>query len=214
MTYPTTYSPRELEQLREIVQRAWLRMQSRLQSLEYAQEEPPDADPVLDALCRSLQQSIHQRQIGNEPGEDPLIRLMVDEASAAAFFFLYRRIFEEPGGLPRFRYLYPNGLNMLLYDCGGGTTDIALVKAGFDAEAADLLRISVLARSGLRGFGGDDITRAVCRLLKSKIALKVAEARNRPIKLTWPATPPTTQLGEKMTRLVQQARQLEDVFAG
>src|SRR5256885_15772306 len=112
---------------------------------------------------------------------------MVDEASAAAFFFLFRRIFEEPGGLPRFRYLSPAGLNMLLYDCGGGTTDIALVKAGLDPEAADVLRITVLARSGLRGFGGDDITRAACRVLKAKIAQRVAEARNRLLKLSWPA---------------------------
>src|SRR5207244_1098653 len=162
----------------------------------------PDPDHELDCYSRSLQQLIHQRRAGTEPGEDPLIRLMVDEASAAGFFFLYRRIFEEPGGLPRFHYLYPGGLNMLLYDCGGGTTDIALVRAGFDPDDPDVLRITVLARSGLRGFGGDDITRAVCRLLKSKLALKVAELKGRPVKLTWPAAP-AAQSGERMPRHAQ-----------
>ena len=44
ITYPTTYDPRELEQLREVVQRAWLRMQSRLQAP--GQEEPADPDPT------------------------------------------------------------------------------------------------------------------------------------------------------------------------
>jgi molecular chaperone DnaK (HSP70) len=158
-----------------------------------------------------LQQLIHSHRLGMEPGEDPVIRIMVDEASAAAFFFLYRRIFEEPGGLPRFRYLYPRGLNMLLYDCGGGTTDIALVRASFDPEAKDVLRIKVLARSGLRGFGGDDITRAVCRIFKAKLAQKVAEARGRPVKLTWP-TPPTSAAGSERNRLTQQARAIEEAL--
>jgi hypothetical protein len=210
ITYPTTYDPRELEQLREVVQRAWLRMQSRLQSP--GQSEPADPDPKLEQLVREEQRIVAGRGTATEPGEDPVIRLMVDEASAAAFFFLYRRIFEEPGGLPRFRYLCPTGLNMLLYDCGGGTTDIALVKAGLDPDAADVLRITVLARSGLRGFGGDDITRAVCRVLKAKLSQRVAEARNRPLKLTWPAAP-GTQPVERLPRFASQQQALEDLFA-
>jgi hypothetical protein len=126
---------------------------------------------------------------------------------------LYRRIFEEPGGLPRFQYLYPSGLNMLLYDCGGGTTDIALVRASFDADDPDVLRISVLARSGLRGFGGDDITRAVCKLLKAKLALKVAEVKGRPLKLIWPGTPAANTGSERTPRYAPQKRALEELFA-
>ncbi|HLW65984.1 MAG TPA: hypothetical protein VKS79_11805 [Gemmataceae bacterium] len=212
ITYPTTYSPRELEQLREVVQRAWLRMQARLQAVPPGLEEPADVhDPELDRSCRSLQQLIHSHRLGMEPGEDSVLHLLVDEASAAAFFFLYRRIFEEPGGLPRFRYLYPRGLNMLLYDCGGGTTDIALVRATFDPDAADVLRIKVLARSGLRGFGGDDITRAVCRIFKAKLAQKVADARGRPLKFNWPAPPAPSSAGER-NRLAQQGRAIEEAL--
>ncbi|MFL5338568.1 MAG: hypothetical protein ACJ8F7_00225 [Gemmataceae bacterium] len=212
VTYPTTYSPRELEQLREVVQRAWLRMQSRPQTpQETAAESDADTDRRLEQDSLRLQQLIHARRTGLEPGEDPVVRLMVDEASAAAFFYLYRRIFEQPGGLPRFRYLYPAGLNMLLYDCGGGTTDIALVRAGSDPDDADVLRIAVLARSGLRGFGGDDITRAVCRLLKAKIALKVAQARGRPVNLNWPAAPSAG--ADRFPHYVQQKRAIEDLFA-
>jgi len=211
ITYPTTYSPRELEQLREVVQRAWLRMQSRSQSLEMAESEADESEPLLTKDCFTLQRIVHARRMGQEPDEDPIIRLMVDEASAAAFFFLYRRIFEEPGGLPRFCYLYPNGLNMLLYDCGGGTTDIALVHAGIDPDASDVLRIKVLARSGLRGFGGDDITRAVARVLKAKLAVKIAEARGRPLKLNWPM-PPSGQ-GSERGKLAAQARAIEECLA-
>jgi hypothetical protein len=210
ITYPTTYSPRELEQLREVVQRAWLRMQSRPQTAA-GSSDGDAADLDLEKATLALQQQIFARQHNTEPGDDPVIRLLVDEASAAAFFFLYRRIFEEPGGLPRFRYLFPNGLNMLLYDCGGGTTDIALVRASFDPERADLLRLTVLARSGLRGFGGDDITRAVCRILKAKIAQKVGEVRGRPLKLAWPAPP--TGVIERHPRLAAQHKGLEEAFA-
>src|SRR5206468_1267008 len=85
ITYPTTYDPRELDQLREVVQRSWLRMQSRLQSP--GQPEPPDPDPDLERHVRDLQQAV---ALGGEAGDDPVIRLMVAEASAAAFFFLYR----------------------------------------------------------------------------------------------------------------------------
>src|SRR4029079_267312 len=120
----TTYSPRELEQLHEVVQRSWLRMQSRMQTPVQGFEERADPNAELEGYVRSLQQQISGRRMGLDGVEDPVIRLMVDEASASSFFFLYRRIFEEPGGLPRFRYLFPQGLNLLLYDCGGGTTDI------------------------------------------------------------------------------------------
>lgn len=211
VTYPTTYSPREVEQLHEVVQRAWLRMQARLQAPVEGFDEPADPDPALEGVIRTVQQAVRGRRMGSETSEDPVVRLLVDEASAAAFFFVYRRIFEEPGGLPRFRYLFPQGLNLLLYDCGGGTTDIALVKAGLDPDAADVLRITVLARSGLRGFGGDDVTRAVCRLLKAKLALKVAEARNRPIKINLPA-PPTGQLAERLPRYAAQQKTLDEFF--
>src|SRR5262249_62399524 len=91
VTYPTTYSPRELEQLREVVQRAWLRMQSRLQMLEFANDEAPDPDPELDRYCRTLQQLIHQRPTRTQPGDHPLIRLLADDASAAAVLLPDRR---------------------------------------------------------------------------------------------------------------------------
>ncbi len=143
LTYPTTYEPRELEQLREVVYRGFQRAAWRKQDRARDEESLKGTVPVL-----------------------------LDEASAAAYFFLYRRILEAPGGLPRFRYLHPDGLNLLLYDCGGGTTDVALVSAASE-PGSNRLQVRVRARSGIRGFGGDNITVAVFRILKAKMAVEL-----------------------------------------
>lgn len=97
------------------------------------------------------------------------VPLVVDEASAAAFYFAYVDFIAGPGRMPAFRYLYPNGMHMLLYDCGGGTTDMSLVRLESPDEGQ--LRVSVLGRAGHRSFGGDFITLQVYRLLKLKLAI-------------------------------------------
>jgi hypothetical protein len=99
---------------------------------------------------------------------DAVVPLVIDEASAAAFYFAYRDFIVGPGQMPAFRYLYPNGLHMLLYDCGGGTTDLALVR--IEARGTGQVDIHVLGRAGHRQFGGDFITWQVFRLLKAKLA--------------------------------------------
>jgi len=142
LTCPTTFSGWEVEQLRQAVYHAWRRSLG-LPALA-------DDDPTLSAEV------------------DRLVANVIDEASAAAFHFLYRDYFTGPGRLPIFRYLYPNGMHMLLYDCGGGTTDISLVKA--EAVRDKKVQITVLGRAGHRQFGGDAITAAVFRILKAKIA--------------------------------------------
>jgi hypothetical protein len=132
---------------------------------------------------------------------DEGICLLLDEATAAAFFFLYRKIFESDGGLPRFRYVHPHGPNLLLYDCGGGTTDIALVRAFVHPDRPQELTVRVLDRSGLRDFGGDNITEAVFRILKAQLALAVA-GRDPSVE-TPPAFPPKPQaaaLNDYLTR--------------
>lgn len=109
---------------------------------------------------------------------DTLVPLVIDEASAAAFYFAYRDFIVGPGQLPAFRYLYPNGLHMLLYDCGGGTTDLALVR--IEARGAGEVDIRVLGRAGHRQFGGDFITWQVFRLLKAKLAALKGEVPDFP----------------------------------
>jgi molecular chaperone DnaK (HSP70) len=151
ITYPSTLSKDELDNLSRTIYRGWLRMQ--------VQPQTPQA----------LEQQ----------GQRLLLQL--DEAAAAGFFFLYRRIFQGSAGLPGFRYLYPRGLNLLLYDCGGGTTDIALVTARPDEVDPQRLAVVVRARSGLREFGGDNITTEIFRLLKARIALKMVHELRHPV---------------------------------
>jgi hypothetical protein len=151
VTHPTTWSYDELLRLQDVVARALARQDARLQDEERLQQ--------------------YKAQI----------QLLIDEASAAAFYFLFRRIFEVPGGLSRFGYLYPNGQNMLLIDVGAGTIDICLAQASAaPARTPTVLRVDVRGRSGLRDFGGDDITSACFRLLKARIALKLGETLGRP----------------------------------
>jgi len=155
VTCPTTFSDAEVNRLRRTVARAFHRV-----SGKNAASFRPE---LIDAR----------------------VPVVIDEASAAAFYFVYRDFISGPGRMPAFRYLYPEGMHMLLYDCGGGTTDLSLVRL----EAADdeHLKISVLGRAGHRTFGGDFITEQVFRLLKMKLAALRGEI---------PPPPPPAKLRE------------------
>lgn len=126
LTYPTTYSPRELRQVVRAAARGWLRAMSQPQTFD------PTAEPNEDEQLESLGVAVREWLSSSDtisPADCPLIGLTLDEATAAAFFHIYRRVFEHRGGLVRFRYEHPEGLRLLLIDCGGGTTDVALVHA-------------------------------------------------------------------------------------
>ena len=168
VTYPTSYSPMEIHALRKTIYGAWLR--TYLQSIVGTDQNNP-VDQAQKNIAEKIEARLSNPKLQNYADkDDPLIRLMIDEATAASFFFLFKFAVDSPGGLRAFHYLYPEGMNLLLYDCGGGTTDIALVKAKVDSKTLNQVTIEVLGRSGVRHFGGDDITWMVCKLLKAKIA--------------------------------------------
>ena len=168
LTYPTTYTRGELRQLVSAATRGWLRTMQQPQSL--SSEATPTGDVDLDVLVGQCRGWLSDP--GRHASECPLVRLTMDEATAAAFFHIHRRVFEQPGALVRFRYLHPRGLHALVVDCGGGTTDVVLVHA--TAPEPRNLKLDILARTGLRGFGGDNITRAACRLAKAKLTVLLA----------------------------------------
>ncbi|MBX9622509.1 MAG: hypothetical protein K2X82_01710, partial [Gemmataceae bacterium] len=160
--------------------------------------DPPD-DPELAALGQAVRGwLLAPPDPAAGPADCPLVGLTLDEATAAAFFHIHRRVFERPGGLVRFRYLFPDGVRLLLIDCGGGTTDIALAHAASPPDAPNLLVVDILARTGVRAFGGDVITRQACRLVKAKLALAAARVRMptrvpaslQPPPASGPADPP------------------------
>jgi hypothetical protein len=163
ITHPATFSPWEIEQLRLAVVQGWRRS--------------------LGATTKSYD--------ATRLTKPALPHLIIDEASAAAFYFLYRDFIDVPGGVNLLHYLYPEGLNLLVYDCGGGTTDIALVHVGVESnqlrqgQQVSKLKIEVLGRTGHRTFGGDDITIAAFRALKARLASKILGAT----KLPYPEMP-------------------------
>jgi hypothetical protein len=153
LTCPTTFSRHEVEQLRVAVYHGTRRSRGL---------EPRPPRPADEELRRSL----------------PWV---IDEASAAAFYFVHDEFLEKAGRIAGFRYIYPGGMNLLLYDCGGGTTDIALVHV--EATGENEVRFEVLGRAGHRNFGGDAMTIAVYRLLK----VKLAAVLDGPNAHEWPA---------------------------
>ena len=141
LTCPTTFSRSEVEELKLAVYHAWRR----------ALGETTRQKPTPQELKASVWD-------------------VIDEASAAAFYFVYKDFLrrEVPGRIPGFRYVYPQGMTLLLYDCGGGTTDMALVRA--TAPENRRVQFDVLGRAGHRSFGGDAMTMAVYRVLKARLA--------------------------------------------
>jgi molecular chaperone DnaK (HSP70) len=174
VSYPTMYAEREVLRLREVVHRAWLRLQNKAQ-------DAAALAPVRSAFTGPARMT----------DDDEGILLMLDEASAAAFFFLFQRLLDKPGQLAKFRYLYPHGLNLLLFDCGGGTTDIALVRALVRPTDPRNLILTVRGRVGSSDFGGYFITECIFRLLKAKVAALLSESTESRIPQP-PATEQTT----------------------
>ncbi|WP_372369284.1 hypothetical protein [Candidatus Uabimicrobium sp. HlEnr_7] len=113
-----------------------------------------------------------------------------DEATAAAIYYIWREVGSDPvcgmNGLMARCRKDPNGRsyqNILLYDLGGGTTDIALIQLLYEElpifeEGEDrgnggrYFRITprLLGTTGHRYIGGDLITLWLFRLIKAKLA--------------------------------------------
>ncbi|OAD23018.1 hypothetical protein THIOM_001156 [Candidatus Thiomargarita nelsonii] len=175
------------------------------------------------------------------------IDMSFDEASAAALFYIWRELFKDlfagvDGFLARSRVrqqesVHPvTGLsrqvdfyyqNILLYDLGGGTTDIGLLEIGLE-EIKDLLpspqrnsgryfiiRPKILGLSGRDDFGGDNVTLAVFRILKSKLASTAAQLLSDKLKTEGRKNeyPPTVQEALDAFELHQSQTQT-DILTG
>ena len=179
LTYPATFSQQEIGRLKEA---------------------------VFKGVTRSLLASKYRDPKGVL---DRLIPVMLDEASAAAFFFLYRDFLRAPGRTSVFHYLYPQGINILLYDCGGGTTDIALVHARpkrvLDESRQESWEVDVrvLGRTGHRAFGGDNITLTVAQVLKAELACHLNTLVKATDKFAFPSS-------ERVSRFLKQNEKVID----
>jgi hypothetical protein len=123
---------------------------------------------TINGLRRALRQhdKLHlpESSIKDQSLAANTVRPCLDESTAAAFWFIHEEVLERRGrGAIEFQYLFPKGMNVLIYDCGGGTTDISLVNVGYESGR---LKIKVVGRRGHRTFGGDFITLQYARYLK------------------------------------------------
>lgn len=127
-----------------------------------------DRDAVEKIFQRALQ------GLGRQVGPDS-VQLGLDEASAAAFNYVYNvllaefRQFSEPQKV----------IDLLAFDFGGGTIDICLLRCTLTRD--DAVRISI--HTDVRGvtgelhYGGDNVTLEVFRVLKNRLALLAAEGK-------------------------------------
>lgn len=142
------------------------------------------------------------------------VDMSFDEATAGALYYVWRELFKDlfagiDGFLARSRVRQEKSLhpvtgesrqvnfyyqNILLYDLGGGTTDISLLEIGLK-EIEDLLPSTqrnsgryfiispkILGLTGQEDFGGDNVTLAVFRILKSKLASTAAQLLSEKLK--------------------------------
>ncbi len=142
------------------------------------------------------------------------IDMSFDEATAGALYYVWRELFKDlfagiDGFLARSRIRQQHSVhpvtrqlrqvnfyyqNILLYDMGGGTTDIALLEIGLE-EIENLLPSSqrnsgryfiilpkILGLTGRDDFAGDNVTLAVFRILKSKLASTAAQLLSDKLK--------------------------------
>ncbi|MFQ5654217.1 MAG: hypothetical protein ACE5GW_05760, partial [Planctomycetota bacterium] len=120
---------------------------------------------------------------------DEELDLSLDEASAAGLFYIYqwtrdadsrRRLIQDllhsleevEGEQGRGeRYL----LNLLSFDFGGGTIDIAFIEAQLTMlDETIRLRIALKGSDSL-GYGGDQVTLAIFRILKRRLAMAISD---------------------------------------
>jgi molecular chaperone DnaK len=100
------------------------------------------------ALARS-----ETREAAVQAGLDPARVQLLDEPIAALLDLL-----NSPDAA---HVLGAEDRNVLVFDYGGGTCDVALVRARFDAAAGTGLQVENLAISSYHRLGGDDVDRAV-----------------------------------------------------
>jgi hypothetical protein len=173
------------------------------------------------------------------------IDMSFDEATAGALYYVWRELFQDlfagiDGFLARSRVRQRQSQhqvtgqsrqvdfyyqNILLYDLGGGTTDIALLEIGLE-EIEGLLppsqrnggryfiiRPKILGLTGREDFGGDNVTLAVFRILKSKLASTAAQLLSDKLKTEGRRNeyPPTVQEALEAFELGQQQSK-KDIF--
>lgn len=129
----------------------------------------PRKDALKKALLKGLRDANPEISVSDND-----VKLVMDEASAAAFGFIAQEI---QGSIEQARTVQDDNRTILAFDFGGGTIDIAMIDASTRMTAEGKVEITQIVR-GLSGdsyYGGDNVTLAVFKILKLRLANKIAE---------------------------------------
>src|SRR5262249_3936768 len=104
-------------------------------------------------------------------------------------------------------------LNLLSFDFGGGTIDLALIQAQLELYSHNVrLRLSLLGSDSC-DFGGDQVTLAIFRILKRRLAMALCDSERLRKEMTGePEQVSTIQNSWLPQRLVASKRSGYDVF--
>jgi molecular chaperone DnaK (HSP70) len=122
------------------------------------------------SLRKALEKALRDR--GIEVEADSVI-LDLDEANAAAFHYIYTDLLGE---FRKFQVTEKKA-DLLAFDFGGGTIDIALVgvKISRTGDGKVLIETELKGLSGEESYGGDNVTLDLFRIAKWQIALSAAK---------------------------------------
>jgi hypothetical protein len=110
---------------------------------------------------------------------DPDYLFGIDEASAAAVFYVWQRLEKCGFNAAKYQADYGETHNLLVFDLGGGTTDVSLVEVTAKSQVVqghikDQVQLKVLGTASLLNIGGDNFTLEVLKAVKCRIALAAA----------------------------------------
>jgi molecular chaperone DnaK (HSP70) len=125
-----------------------------------------------DALRRAFR---HAFEALNREWRDDRLVLRLDETNAAAFNYVYGQLMDQ---FRRFSVQTAKH-RLLSYDYGGGTIDVSLLDVDLSRDTGGKVTVQtkMLGITGDAALGGDIVTLTVLRLLKSKLALRIAQTR-------------------------------------
>jgi len=106
--------------------------------------------------------------------------LGIDEASAAALYYVFHNLQRMNFDIDLYQAHFRKEHNMLVFDFGGGTTDVSLVSVGVgsserDGDIRHGIHFKVLGAASHLHLGGDNLTLELLRSIRCRIALAAAE---------------------------------------
>ncbi len=89
---------------------------------------------------------------------------LIDEASATAYYHVQTQYEAAKKERKKLETVFEKDFRLIVYDFGGGTTDITVSQVQIDTEQ-DSIVMQTLAAGGIKALGGEDVTEQIIRKL-------------------------------------------------